>query len=121
MLKIIKNATLVALTSLITLLVATDRCNDNHINLWYKISTDALNPGELISLDMSYGYAFTEGSVIYLVVQTADSSKEQVVIAFPNGGYWEAPKADAFLMELQQEFDSLEDYLRKQGTEIQKK
>jgi hypothetical protein len=58
---------------------------------------------------------------VYIVVRIVDS-EEEVVIAFPNGGHWEAPKPDPFLQELQKEFDSLEEYLReKGGTEWKKK
>ena len=34
------------------------------VNIWNKVSTDELNPGEIVSLDMSKGYAMCEGSVI---------------------------------------------------------
>ena len=91
------------------------------INVWRKVSTDELNPGEIIPLDMSKGYASCEGPYIVLVVK-ALNSEEDVVIMFPNGGYWMAPEADPFLEELQKEFDSLEEYLKsREGKEIEKK
>ena len=37
------------------------------------------------------------------MVMTADSS-EQIVAAFPDGGYWTAPKPNPFLEELDREF-----------------
>ena len=41
---------------------------------------------------------------------------------FPNGWHWTAPKPDPFLQELQEEFDSLEDYLQQlESKEIKKK
>ena len=90
------------------------------VNIWNKVSTDELNPGEIIPLDMGRGYAMCEGSIIYIVVRIVDS-EEEVVIAFPNGGYWTAPVPDPFLQELQEEFDNLEEYLRnKGGTEWKK-
>ena len=90
------------------------------VNIWNKVSTDELNPGEIIPLDMSRGYAMCEGPVIYIVVRIV-GSEEEVVIAFPNGGYWTAPEPDPFLQELQEEFDNLEEYLRnKGGTEWKK-
>ena len=79
------------------------------INIWHKISTDELNPGEIIPLDMSKGYISCEGPYIVMVVRIVDS-EEEVIIMFPNGGYWTAPKPDPFLKELQHEFDRLEDY-----------
>ena len=30
------------------------------VNIWNKVSTDELNPGEIIPLDMSKGYAMCE-------------------------------------------------------------
>ena len=90
------------------------------VNVWKKVSTDELNPGEIVSLDMSKGYAACEGPYVYIVVRIVDS-EEEIVVAFPNGGYWTAPEPDPFLQELQKEFDSLEEYLRlKNGTEWKK-
>jgi len=116
--KIILNTLFAAILTVASLAVATEDCEGPKPNTWYKISTDALNPGELLIVDMSQGYAFSEGGYIFIIVAIGE---EQLTIAFPDGGYWEAPKADAFLMEMQKEFDSLEDYLRDKGTEIQKK
>ena len=94
---------------------------DKEINIWHKVSTDGLNPGAIIALDMTKGYAFSDHQFVYIVVQLLDS-EEQIVVAFPNGGYWSAPEPDPFLKELQQEFDSLEDYLRNlESKEIKKK
>ena len=90
------------------------------INVWHKVSDDELNPGEIIPLDMSRGYSFCAGTVIYLVVNALDSGDE-IVIAFPDGGYWKAPEPDPFLEELQNEFDNLEEYLRSKGSNEWKK
>jgi len=93
---------------------------NTEINVWRKVSTDELNPGEIVSLDMRRGYASCEGPLIFIIVRMVDS-EEEVVLAFPNGGYWVAPEPDPFLQELQEEFDSLEEYLRnKGGTEWKK-
>ena len=71
-------------------------------------------------MDMSRGYAVCEGSLIFIIVRMVDS-EEEVILAFPNGGYWAAPEPDPFLQELQEEFDDLEEYLRsKGGTEWKK-
>jgi len=59
------------------------------LNRWFKISTDEATP-EVITLDMSRGYSYTDYGYILLVVQDSDN-KDQIVIAFPDGGYWEAP------------------------------
>ena len=112
--------TLALLTACILCMSLTDN-KDLGINVWRKVSTDALNPGEIISLDMSKGYATCDGPYIAIIVTSIDS-EEETVIVFPNGGYWTAPKPDPFLEELQKEFDSLEDYLQKlESKEIKKK
>ena len=54
------------------------------INIWNKVSTDELNPGLIVPLDMSRGYAACEGPLIYIVVRMV-GSQEEVVISFPNG------------------------------------
>jgi len=93
---------------------------NTEVNVWRKVSTDELNPGEIVPLDMGRGYAVCEGPVIYIIVRIV-GSEEEVVIAFPNGGYWTSPVPDPFLQELQKEFDNLEEYLRsKGGTEWKK-
>ena len=99
----------------------TESSKPKEVNVWRKVSTDEMNPGEMVALDMSRGYSFSDYQYIYIVVNPVDS-EEQVIIAFPNGGYWTAPEPDPFLQALQEEFDSLEDYLRKlESKEIKKK
>ena len=116
--KFLKYLAIAALSCSLTLLA--NPCKELPANVWRKVSTDALNPGQILELDMSRGYSFTEGGVIYIVVMTADSS-EQIIAVFPNGGYWTAPKPNPFLEELDREFNSLEEYLKNKGTEIKKK
>jgi len=116
--KFLKYLAIAALSSSLTLLA--NPCKELPANVWRKVSTDALNPGKILELDMSKGYSFAENGIIYIVVMTADSS-EQIVAVFPDGGYWTAPKPNPFLEELDREFDNLETYLRNKGTEIKKK
>ena len=87
------------------------------INVWFKISNDQSNKnyGQVISLDMSQGYSFCSGTVMYIIVSEI-GSEDEIVVAFPNGGYWASPKPDPFLEELQEEFDSLERYLKNKGS-----
>ena len=80
-------------------------------NMWYKVSTDELNPGEVIALDMSKGYSMCDGMAMYIVVRLLDSS-EEVVVAFPDGGYWTAPGIDTTSFEIQKHFGKLEEELR---------
>ena len=58
-------------------------------NKWFKVATDEANP-EIVALDMNRGYSYTEGQYILIVVQDSEN-KDEIVIAFPNGGYWTAP------------------------------
>ena len=58
-------------------------------NKWFKVATDEANP-EIVALDMNRGYSYTEGPYILIVVQDSEN-KDEIVIAFPNGGYWTAP------------------------------
>jgi len=103
------------------ILSLTDSPQDTGVNVWKKVSTDELNPGEILSLDMSKGYSACDGQYMYLIVRIV-GSEEEVIVAFPNGGHWVAPEADPFLQAVQEEFDSLEDYFRElESKEIKKK
>ena len=116
--KFLKYLAIAVVSCSLTLLA--NQCKELPANVWRKVSTDKLNPGEILDLDMSRGYSFCAGTVIYLVVNALDSGDE-IVIAFPDGGYWKAPEPDPFLEELQNEFDNLEEYLRSKGSNEWKK
>ena len=98
-----------------------DSTQSTTVNIWNKVSSDELNPGRIVSLDMSHGYSIADQQYIYIIafeVGTGDT----IVTAFPNGGYWVSPEPDPFLQALQEEFDSLEDYLKsRESKEIRKK
>ena len=59
-------------------------------NKWFKVTADEAIPGNIFVLDMTRGYSYTEGPYILIVVQDSEN-EDEVVIAFPNGGFWEAP------------------------------
>ena len=87
------------------------------VNVWFKLSNDQTNSnyGQVIALDMSEGYAYTDGISIYLMLTDIDT-KEQVMLTFPIG-HWTVEDKD----EIQKEFDSLEEYLENtKGSLIQK-
>ena len=91
------------------------------INVWFKISNDSKTIGDVIQLDMSKGYAGTDGQFLYLYVSDITNG-EGIIIMFPIG-YWEAPTMSDFDKELEKEFKDLEDYLKKnkgKGIEIKK-
>ena len=91
------------------------------INVWFKISNDSKTIGDVIQLDMSKGYAGTDGQFLYLYVSDITNG-EGIVIMFPIG-YWEAPTMSDFEKELEKEFKDLEDYLKKnkgKGIEIKR-
>ena len=81
-------------------------------NVWYKVSSDELNPGEIVALDMSKGYSACEGPLIYLMVGTIGSEEETVVV-FPNGGYWRTDGVDTVSVEIQKAFGILEQDLKR--------
>ena len=81
-------------------------------NVWYKVSSDELNPGEIVALNMSNGYSFCDEYIMYIIVNTIEDD-EEVVVAFPNGGRWLAPEIDTVSVEIQKEFGKLEQDLRK--------
>ena len=91
--KFLKYLAIAALSCSITLLA--NQCKELPANIWRKVSTDALNPGQILELDMSKGYSFAENGIIYIVEMTIDSS-EQIVAGFPNGGYWTAQNLTHF-------------------------
>ena len=79
--------------------------------VWFKISNDynSTGYGEIIQIDMSWGYAGTDGIYIYLFVYEKDTGKE-LVVQFPIG-YWEAERINKYIPKENEEFD-LKKYLR---------
>ena len=57
--------------------------------VWFKISNEvgSENYGQIIQLDMTKGYASTDGVYVYLFVQEKNTPNG-IVISFPIG-YWE--------------------------------
>ena len=57
--------------------------------VWFKISNEvgSENYGKVLQLDMSKGYASTDGIYVYLFVQEKDTPNG-IVISFPIG-FWE--------------------------------
>tara|TARA_B100000287_G_scaffold43880_1_gene39500 strand:+ start:584 stop:907 length:324 start_codon:yes stop_codon:yes gene_type:complete len=85
------------------------------INVWFKLSNDTSSKdyGKVISIDMSKGYATTDGYNVYLLVYLKDSD-EGIIISFPMGN-WEVDD------KIEKEFKDLEDYLKHnkgKGTKI---
>ena len=80
-------------------------------NVWYKVSSDELNPGEIVALDMSKGFSGCDGPHLFLVVNTVEYG-ERTVLVFPNGGQWHADKIDTVSVEIQKHFGQLEKDLR---------
>ena len=91
-------------------------------NIWFKISSET-GEYKVVQLDMTKGKSFSDSEYIYIVVQDIETL-EMIYVVFPNGGDWTAEVRDPFLDALEQEFKSLEDYLRAtqgRGSEIKKK
>ena len=90
---------------------------DEPINVWFKLSNDTSSKdyGKVLAIDMSRGYATTDGVYIYLLVKIKDSD-EGLIITFPIGD-WEVDD------KIEKEFKDLEDYLKYnkgKGTKIHK-
>ena len=84
-------------------------------DVWFKISNAEKDYGKLITLDMSSGFATTDGLFIYLVVKNMDTG-EDLVVQFPIG-YWIIDKIDKKIPKQEKkkeekEFD-LDEYLKK--------
>jgi len=119
-LRIIKILATICFIALFTTSFSSNKDNREHVNVWYKISSDELNPGVLVALDMSRGLAVADRNFIYIVVQDKDSMEYTIV--FPNGGLWTAPAGDDFLLEVEEEFENLEEYLKsRESVPIEKK
>ena len=104
---------LIIVSSIAILCFAFDYDNIyRNANVWYKVSSDPMNPGEIIALDMSKGYATCDERMIYIVINMV-GTVEEVVVAFPNGGHWSTPGVDTIAVEIQSEFGKLERDLRK--------
>ena len=92
------------------------------VNVWYKVSTNEEDYGQVIQLDMSKGRIFSNEMFVYIIVKDLEGG-DDIIVAFPNSGDWHAqPLGDPFLDELEKEFKNLEDYLKsKSSEEIKKK
>ena len=84
------------------------------INVWFKISNGEEDYGQLLILDMSNGFATTDGLFIYLMVFDKDS-KEQLVMIFPIGKWIieEVDKSKKIVPKKQKEEFDLDEYLKK--------
>ena len=105
-----KNIILILLT-LIGFILSQD-CEEP-INVWFKVSNAEKDYGQLLILDMSKGFATTDGLFIYLIVKNKDTG-EDLVIQFPIG-YWIIDKIDKKIPKQEkkkEEFD-LDEYLKK--------
>ena len=110
-----KKIILILLLTLIGFIFPQDCDCEEPINVWFKISNAEKDYGKLITLDMSNGFATTDGVFIYLVVKNKET-KEDLVIQFPIG-YWIIDKIDKKIPKQEQkkekeEFD-LDEYLKK--------
>ena len=101
------------LTTLIGFVFPQDCECEEPKDVWFKISNAEKDYGKLITLDMSNGFATTDGLFIYLVVKNMDTG-EDLVVQFPIG-YWIIDKIDKKIpkQEKQKEEFDLDEYLKK--------
>ena len=92
-----------------------------HNDVWYRTLPDQDNPGDtlLYKIDMSYGYAFCNGQYIYLIMDRLDEDRH-IIIAFENysywyneGSYWITPEKLKENKMIEEEINSLDEYLQK--------
>ncbi len=107
-----KNIILILLT-LIGFILSQDCECEEPKDVWFKISNAEKDYGKLLTLDMSNGFATTDGLFIYLIVKNMDTGQD-LVIQFPIG-YWIIDKIDKKIPKQEkkkEEFD-LDEYLKK--------
>ena len=101
------------LTTLIGFIFPQDCECEEPKDVWFKISNAEKDYGKLLTLDMSNGFATTDGLFIYLIVKNMDTGQD-LVIQFPIG-YWIIDKIDKKIPKQEkkkEEFD-LDEYLKK--------
>ena len=117
---------LMVIISIVLALSFSQECDEPQ-EVWFKISNEvgSENYGKLIQLDMSRGYANTDGVYIYLFVLEKDTDS-QMVIAFPIG-YWETEiigKSEKIIPKKEKKEFDLDEYLKNnkgKGIEIKTK
>ena len=121
----IKIATLTAfiyLMGIISAQATSENCECGEPeNIWFRLTTEN-GVQNLVGLDMSKGQSWSDKQYIYLLMKDINTG-EGVVIVFPNGDSWVSEtKQDPFYNALEEEFKSLEEYLKSKGsTQIEKK
>lgn len=110
-LRILKILMVICTIVLFTTSFSSTKESRKHANVWFKVSSDETNPGIIVALDMSSGYAAADRDFIYIVVLDKDSVEYTIV--FPNGGLWTAPAPDEAFLDLEEEIENLEEYLKK--------
>ena len=110
-LRILKILMVMCLIVLFTTSFSSTKENRKHANTWYKISDNKMNPGVIVALDMSKGYSAADRNFIYIVVLDKDSMEYTIV--FPNGGLWHSPAPDESFLDMEEEIENLEEYLKK--------
>jgi len=119
--KLNKSLLFIVLLSSFSFQKSVNTDNEEHQDIWYRTVPNPDNPAEsiLYKIDMSVGYAFCDGQYIYLVMRRLDEDK-RIVIAFENynywyneGSYWTAPEKLEENKMIEDEINSLEEYLQK--------
>ena len=104
---------MILLLTLIGFIFPQDCDCEEPINVWFKISNAEKDYGKLLTLDMSSGFATTDGLFIYIIVKNKNTGQD-LVIQFPIG-YWIIDKIDKKIPKQEkkkEEFD-LDEYLKK--------
>ena len=101
----------ILLTLVILISFILPQACEEPVEVWFKISNDinSTGYGEIIQIDMSWGYAGSDENYIYLFVYEKGTGKE-LVVQFPIG-YWETERINKYVPKENEEFD-LKKYLK---------
>ena len=82
---------LIVIASVVSFIFSENNYCEEPIDVWFRSAPkeDGSGEMEILKLDMSTGYAFSDGYFIYLLVEEIDTG-EKLVIAFYNDEYWDA-------------------------------
>ena len=98
-----------------------DECSCAQLNTWYKISNNPNNYGQLLELDLSYGYAIADPYTIYLILMDRNSG-EEMVIQFTNNSNFRVDNFTPYQPDENEKFD-LQKYLelnKGKGSKLEK-
>ena len=82
---------LIVTTCVMSFIFSENNYCEEPMDVWFRSAPkeDGSGEMEILKLDMSTGYAYSDGFFIYLLVEEMNTG-EKIVIAFYNDEYWNA-------------------------------